>query len=277
MKRKYISSFMIIAAIACHALSIGAQTDDEIINAAISFVNDGITVTLPVKGKSMTPFIMNGENVLLEKSAKYDVGDIVLAHLPEKRFVIHRVFSRKGDSITLMGDGNLLGKEHCHLDSLKALIRYKIDDKGNKIPLCSDSQKARSELWRVCLSQRKMLLSKFSQGTENSFWEELFRTCIISEGKLKLTIRPVYETKKIGNKIILISKESDNIDFSSLQSLNETASFLFSSMKRKQLNLSEIVEILMKEYDVDKQIATKDCVNMLTTWFALGVIRIDSI
>ena len=122
-----------------------------------------------------------------------------------------------------------------------------------------------------------MLLSKFSQGTENSFWEELFRTCIISEGKLKLTIRPVYETKKIGNKIILISKESDNIDFSSLQSLNETASFLFSSMKRKQLNLSEIVEILMKEYDVDKQIATKDCVNMLTTWFALGVIRIDSI
>lgn len=110
MKRKYISSFMIIAAIACHALSIGAQTDDEIINAAISFVNDGITVTLPVKGKSMTPFIMNGENVLLEKSAKYDVGDIVLAHLPEKRFVIHRVFSRKGDSITLMEMATCWGK-----------------------------------------------------------------------------------------------------------------------------------------------------------------------
>lgn len=271
--RKIVSTILLMFTIS----PLSAQINDEIIiNAALSFVDEGKTVKFPVKGKSMTPFIKNEECVLLEKCKQYNVGDIVLAHLPEKKFVIHRIFSLEDGAITLMGDGNLFGKEYCHVDSLKAICRYKFDKEGNKLSLCSDSQKARAELWRNCLSQREKLLSTYSQDTESKFWEDLFRICITSEDKLKMTIRQVYDTKKIGKETILISKELENIDFSSLPVLNESAEFLFSSMKGKLFNLSEIVDILMKEFDVDKQTATMDCVNMLTTWFTLGVIKIGT-
>ena len=43
------------------------MTDNEIINEAIRLVEEGVSVTLPVNGRSMLPFIIGGrESVILQ-------------------------------------------------------------------------------------------------------------------------------------------------------------------------------------------------------------------
>ena len=53
--------------------------DNYIIEEAIRLVNDGVSVTLPVNGYSMLPFIIGGkESVILQRPAELKVGDILL-------------------------------------------------------------------------------------------------------------------------------------------------------------------------------------------------------
>lgn len=75
---------------------------------------EGHSVTIPAKGRSMLPFIIGGrDSLVLVAAGSLCVGDIVLARLPERGYVLHRVYRLSGDSLTLMGDGNLRAVERC--------------------------------------------------------------------------------------------------------------------------------------------------------------------
>ena len=95
--------------------------DDFVIEEAIRLVNDGVSVTLPVGGRSMLPFIIGGrESVILQKPAHLKVGDIVLAWADNCKYAVHRIILFDGDDVILMGDGNLAGTERCKLQDIKA-------------------------------------------------------------------------------------------------------------------------------------------------------------
>jgi len=68
------------------------MTDNEIIEEACRLVREGVNVTLPVKGRSMLPFIIGGkESVILHRPGLIDVGDVVLAWVDGCRYVVHRI------------------------------------------------------------------------------------------------------------------------------------------------------------------------------------------
>ena len=97
------------------------MTDHEIIEEAIRLVREGVSVTLPVNGHSMLPFIIGGkESVVLQKPDKLKVGDVVLAWVDNSRYVVHRILLFDGRNVILMGDGNLVGTERCTLQDVKA-------------------------------------------------------------------------------------------------------------------------------------------------------------
>lgn len=80
----------------------------------------GKTVTLPVSGRSMRPFLREtGDKALLTISEQVSVGDVVLAEISPKRFVLHRVIAINGQQVTLRGDGNL-NNEYCTISNVKA-------------------------------------------------------------------------------------------------------------------------------------------------------------
>ena len=92
------------------------NTDNNIIEEAVRLVEDGVSVTLPVGGHSMLPFIIGGrESVILQKPAQTKIGDVILAWVVPGRWVVHRVIRIEGEHVTLMGDGNLSGTESCTL------------------------------------------------------------------------------------------------------------------------------------------------------------------
>ena len=78
---------------------------------------DGRSVELNATGNSMLPFIIGGYDTVFIRpqfqAGQLRVGHIVLAHLPDSRYVLHRIVSISDTEVVLMGDGNIHVTECC--------------------------------------------------------------------------------------------------------------------------------------------------------------------
>ena len=135
-------------------------SDNEIIHKAIDLVNEGMRVTFPVKGYSMLPFIIGSrESVDLVKPEQIKVGDVVLAWVENCRYVIHRIIRIEGDQVTLMGDGNIAGVEHCLLKDVAAKAINVVTPGGKHHPLYNPWRIKASHLWWRLLPVRRWILA----------------------------------------------------------------------------------------------------------------------
>ncbi len=136
------------------------MTDNEIIEEAIRLVEDGVSVTLPVNGTSMLPFIIGGkESVILQKPKQQKVGDVVLAWADGCRYVVHRIIRIDGERVTLMGDGNLAGTERCTVGDIKATATHVVDDKERTHYLYNRWRKSAAKMWFWLRPVRRYLLA----------------------------------------------------------------------------------------------------------------------
>lgn len=142
-------------------------THEQIIEETAKLVAEGISVTLPVKGRSMLPFIVGGrDRVILQKPGHMRTGDVVLARVDDCRYVIHRIISISGDDIVLMGDGNLVATEHCKASDVMALATHTVNDSGKMRYLYTRRRRLLSWLWSLLLPLRRYLLPFFRRGTD---------------------------------------------------------------------------------------------------------------
>lgn len=133
--------------------------DDLILAEAIRFVGEGVSVTFPVNGRSMLPFIVGGrESVILEKFDSLKIGDVVLAWVDGHHYVIHRIVKMDGEKLTLMGDGNLIGVEHCRVSDVKARAVAVVNARGRRRSLDFGPRKAAAKAWVFLKPVRKWLL-----------------------------------------------------------------------------------------------------------------------
>lgn len=136
------------------------MTDEIIIHEAIRLVDEGVSVTFPVKGYSMLPFIIGGrESVILQRPLTVRLGDVVLAWVDDCRYVVHRVIGIEGERVILMGDGNIVGVEHCLLSDVKALATHVVDAKGRKHDLYAPWRQRASRLWWQMRPVRRYILA----------------------------------------------------------------------------------------------------------------------
>lgn len=137
------------------------MTDDIIIKEATRLVAEGVSVTFPVKGRSMIPFIIGGrESVILQQPANLKVGDVVLAEVAPERYVVHRIIRITPDGqITLMGDGNIRGTESCNAEHVMARATHVVDSRGKRRPLESRGQLFKAKIWYYIRPLRRYLLA----------------------------------------------------------------------------------------------------------------------
>ena len=140
------------------------MTDEVIIQEAIRLVDEGLSVTFPVKGRSMLPFIIGGqESVILARPTGVKVGDVVLAFVEGRRYVVHRIIAMDGQQVTLMGDGNIAGTEHCLVGDVKALATHVVDAKGRQHPLYSPWRQRGARLWKLLRPVRRYILAIYNR------------------------------------------------------------------------------------------------------------------
>ena len=131
----------------------------ELIPAIATFIEEGQEVVFKPKGVSMLPFIHGGkDSVLLRKADELKIGDIALAEISEGRYVIHRVEKIEGETVILMGDGNLVGRERCRRKDVIA-IAEKIIKSNREIDCQSQKHLRNAEIWKRLLPIRKYLLA----------------------------------------------------------------------------------------------------------------------
>ena len=132
----------------------------EIVGEAIRRTANGERVTLPVNGHSMLPFVVGWRDcVILQKLTQPKVGDVVVAWVEGRRYVLHRIIRIEGDRVTLMGDGNLKETEHCRLEDVKALATHVVDVKGRTHDLYSKWRRFTAKIWWYIRPMRRYLLA----------------------------------------------------------------------------------------------------------------------
>ena len=138
------------------------KDDAMILSEAIRLVSEGIEVTFPVNGRSMRPFIEGGrDSVVLVRPENVKPMDVVLAKTDDGRYVIHRVVEMAGDRVTLMGDGNLLGREHTECKQIYAKVTHVVHPKGYKRSLYTPFIQFVQRMWVRLLPLRRYLLKLY--------------------------------------------------------------------------------------------------------------------
>lgn len=132
--------------------------NNVLLTLARDMIREGHTATIFVKGYSMRPFLEHcRDRVILAQPRNLEVGDAVLAEIAPGHFVLHRIIERQGDALTLMGDGNIRGVEHCRVQDVAGIVtdylRPKRSIKATDRKLCR-----RIRLWRRLLPVRRYLL-----------------------------------------------------------------------------------------------------------------------
>lgn len=136
--------------------------DGVILSEAVRLVNEGVEVTFPVNGRSMRPFIEGGrDSVVLVKPGEVKRLDVVLARTDTGRFVVHRIVSLDGERVTLMGDGNLCGRETCGVSGVLAKVTHVVRPGGKRIPLEMPRMRMAAKLWVTFLPFRRILLKLY--------------------------------------------------------------------------------------------------------------------
>ena len=136
------------------------MNDNGFIEEALRLVQKGVTVTFPVTGQSMLPFIIGGkESVILHRPGLIAVGDVVLAWVDGNRYVVHRIIKLDYDRVTLMGDGNVKGTEHCRLNDIKARVTHVVSADNKKRDLYSRWRVHAAKLWYWLRPIRRYLLA----------------------------------------------------------------------------------------------------------------------
>ena len=141
----------------------GKKDDSLILAEAIRMVKSGVSVTFPVNGRSMLPFIVGGrDSVILEKPKELRRGDVVLAlvktNSPEKHYVVHRIVSLNGEHVVLMGDGNLALREYCDVSDVCAKVICVVKPNGKKYAMAAWRFRIATKIWYILLPIRRYLL-----------------------------------------------------------------------------------------------------------------------
>lgn len=124
-----------------------------------SLLREGKTVTLTPRGRSMLPYIRGGvDSVSLHRQETYRVGDVVLAQLLTPRgttYVLHRLIRVDGEEVTLRGDGNIRGEEHCLMGDIIGAVTAVYWPSGRR------KHATRARLWQLLYPIRRYLLKAY--------------------------------------------------------------------------------------------------------------------
>ncbi len=130
-----------------------------ILPKVVELLNNGHSVTLPLRGYSMRPFLEDRrDKAILKKAETIDVGDVVLAEVAPQVYVLHRIMVINGNDITLQGDGNL-STEKCKRKDIHG-IAVGFIRKGRSATDYTNGRKWRlySAVWTWLLPIRRYLL-----------------------------------------------------------------------------------------------------------------------
>lgn len=88
-----------------------------------------------------------------------------------------------------------------------------------------------------------------------------------------MKIKKGYRLRQLGKEYILVAEGLDVMDANTMVSMNATAAFLWKAVEGKAFDTETLVQLLLDEYDVDRETAENDVKALLGTWNKAGAIE----
>lgn len=88
-----------------------------------------------------------------------------------------------------------------------------------------------------------------------------------------MKIKKGYRLRPLGKEYILVAEGLDVLDANTMVSMNATAAFLWEAVEGKEFNAETLVQLLLDEYDVDRDTAEKDVKALLEIWNGANAIE----
>lgn len=85
-----------------------------------------------------------------------------------------------------------------------------------------------------------------------------------------------FNLRTVCGENIIVAEGLDNIDFSRIINLNESAAFLWKNIQEKDFDVDMLTDLLTEEYDVDEATAKQDVEKLIDEWDKAGLIDKDN-
>lgn len=86
-----------------------------------------------------------------------------------------------------------------------------------------------------------------------------------------MKIKQGFELRTICGEAIIVAHGIENIDFSKIISLNESAAYLWRNVVDKDFDANTLAHLLTEEYDVDDATALADAQKVIQDWSNAGL------
>ena len=89
-----------------------------------------------------------------------------------------------------------------------------------------------------------------------------------------MKIKEGFEIQNVCGEYIIVPAGVENVDYSKIISLNETAAYLWESVAAKvSFTIDDLVELLLAEYEVEEEIAREDCELIVERWKEMELVE----
>ena len=88
-----------------------------------------------------------------------------------------------------------------------------------------------------------------------------------------MKIKKGFERRKICGENIVIAHGVENIDFTKIITLNESAAFIWQQVEGKEFTEADMVKILLDEYEVEELQAQADVKTLAESWKQAGLVE----
>ena len=87
-----------------------------------------------------------------------------------------------------------------------------------------------------------------------------------------MKLKSGFGLREICGEKVLVAEGLENIDFSKIVNLNETAAYLWEKLDgRENFEVDDMVTLLLEEYDVSADVARRDCADLIDRWIEAGL------
>ncbi|NCC99656.1 MAG: PqqD family protein [Bacteroidia bacterium] len=87
-----------------------------------------------------------------------------------------------------------------------------------------------------------------------------------------MKLKDGFKLHQIDDEYVVLAEGIDNIDFSKMISLNESAAYLWRNLQGKNITEQLVTDLLLSEYEVSKDLALQDAKSFLQTLNDAGVL-----
>lgn len=82
-----------------------------------------------------------------------------------------------------------------------------------------------------------------------------------------------FNLRNICGENIIVAEGIENIDFSRIISMNDSAAYLWKKIQGQDFSSETLTQLLLEEYDVDEQTARNDADTLISKWLEAGIIE----